>query len=95
MRYYYLKDGQLKERKKRVIFLFKGRMRGTGSRYMRCDQLASFGKRYFGEEYDFSVDVLPNPRQKPRKWRDLMKNAESAVLIILKGSLDILEPEEQ
>jgi len=91
---YYLDDGQLKERKRRVVLAFKGRFRGAGSRYMRCDQLASFANRYFGETYDVSVEVLPHPQRKPAKWRKFLKNADGAVLIALKGSLNILSDEE-
>ena len=89
-----MQDGQLKERRRRIIFLFKGRLRGTGSRYMRCDQLAAFTDRYFAESHEISVEVLPRPQHKPAKWRKLLSRAEGAVLILLKGSMDILSEEE-
>ena len=94
MRYFYTDNGKLLERKPKIIFAFKGRLRGTGSRYMRCDQLADFTRRSYGETYDICVDVLPHPQHKPARWKKFLKLAEGAVVISLKGSTDILSDEE-
>lgn len=94
MRYYYLEDGQLKESRRKLIIAFKGRLRATGSRYMRCDQLAGFVQRHHADRYDVSVEVLPNPQRKPSQWKKFLKKAQGAVVITLKGSLDVLKPEE-
>lgn len=94
MRYYYAEDGHLLERPRRLIFAFKPRFRGTGSRYMRCDQLASFVRRFFGDKYDVSVEVMSHPQKKPSRWAKFLRQSEGAAIILLKGSPDILSPEQ-
>ncbi len=94
MRFLYMEDGVLRERKRRVILAYKGRLRGAGSRYMRCDQLAGFAQRYFGETHDVTAEVLPHPQRKPGSWKKFLAKAKDAVVIALKGSLDILSEEE-
>lgn len=95
MRYYYSKNGKLQEAKRRVVFLYKGRLRGSGSRYMRCDQLANFLNTHFGHRFEAQTAVLPKPQDKPGRWRKLLKELDGAAVIALKGSLDILTPQER
>lgn len=94
MRYFHLQDGVLRERKRRIILAYKGRLRSTGSRYMRCDQLAGFAQQYFGETHEVTAMVLPHPQRKPSAWKKFLKSAQDAVVVTLKGSLDILSDEE-
>ena len=91
------KDSSLKDRKREILLLFKGRLRSSGSRYMRCDQMAEFMNRYCGDRYCASVGVLPKPDEKPARWKKLLKHANGAVVVGLKGTLDALsdEPREE
>ena len=89
-----MKNGELRERKRRLVLAFKGRLRGSGSRYMRCNQLADFVNRYFNETHEASVEIIPNPKDKPGRWRKFLKTVGGATLITLKGSTDILSEEQ-
>lgn len=95
MRYFFAENGVLKERPRKVIMFFKGRLRSNGSRYMRCNQLASFVNKYYGERYDVVVEPLARPNQKPAKWKRQKKAAKHATVIFLKGSMDILDDAEK
>ena len=94
MRYLYMENGILKERKRRIVMAFKGRLRGSGSRYMRCDQLADFVNRYYNDTHQVSVEVLPHPIDKPLKWKKFLQTVKDATVITLKGSTDILSEEQ-
>lgn len=94
MRYLYMENGKLKERRRRIVMAFKGRLRGNGSRYMRCDQLADFVNRYYGDTHQVSVEVLPHPVDKPGKWKKFLRTVQDATVITLKGSIDILSEEQ-
>ncbi|MCT4558428.1 MAG: hypothetical protein N4A61_10260 [Pelagimonas sp.] len=93
MQFFELKDDDLQAHRRKILFVFKGRLRGSGSRYMRCDQLADFVNTHQGTHYHASAMVLPKPDDQPKRWKRLLKEAEGAVVIALKGSLSMLSDE--
>lgn len=81
--------------RRRVIFLCKARLRSSGSRFMRCDQLAGFLSEYEARAFEPELMFLNRPEEAPQKWKKILSRSKDAFVIALKGSLDVLSEAER
>ncbi len=70
---------------KRVVFLHRKGLGGSGSKIMRCDQLAAICRQYLGDEYRFDV-VAQRPIRNPVALVKSCRALRDCVVVLLKGT---------
>ena len=79
--------------RKHYTFLFRPRHWESGSKIMRCDQLAEFVKEH---SKSVNVEVMPliPPQRRPGHWRKTLRRARKGAIIVLKGATEVLDDEQ-
>ena len=71
--------------KKRVIFLYRKGLSGSGSKIMRCDQLRDICEAHLGDSYDFEVRAQ-RPIRNPIGMDRACSALRDSIVILLKGT---------
>ncbi len=77
----------------RVVFLHRAAHARSGSKIMRCDQLAEIARVHLGDKYNFEVTSLPRVAQRRETLR-VLKELKGAIVIILKRAYATFLPDQ-